>query len=148
MKQAELTIVNGDIDCVPYANKSIYSILCKIIKFLLIFNNYALIPNIIKDCARDNPNLSSPSKMSNICYGDSGGPMLYKIGNIWYLYGITSFTLANKNASCNPTRPSFFTSVPNFKDWINQNVNNHGSINLNYSLIGYIIIIITTINFM
>ena len=83
--------------------------------------------------------------MSNICFGDSGGPMLYKIGNIWFLYGITSFTLANKNASCNPTRPSFFTSVPNFIEWINRNVNNNGSINQNISLFGYFIILITII---
>ena len=30
LKQAELTIVNGNIECVPYANKSIHSFLCKI----------------------------------------------------------------------------------------------------------------------
>jgi secreted trypsin-like serine protease len=79
--------------------------------------------------------------MSNICYGDSGGPMLYKIGNIWYLYGITSFTLANQNQSCNPIRPSFFTSVPNFMDWINENVKNHGS-NRNLCFFNYIFLLI------
>jgi len=56
---------------------------------------------------------------SNLCYGDSGGPMLYRSGSgDWYLYGVSSMAIAYSNYSCNINRPSYYTKVPYYTTWI------------------------------
>ena len=73
--------------------------------------------------------------------------MLYQIGSTWFLYGITSFAIASKNQSCNPTSPTYFTSVPIFIDWINQQVNDSNNIKINNNYLNfYLLILILLIN--
>ncbi len=62
---------------------------------------------------------SSQYQKSNLCYGDSGGPMLYRSGSDnWYLYGVSSMAIAYSNYSCNVNRPSYYTKVPFYTTWI------------------------------
>lgn len=65
------------------------------------------------------------SQHSQVCNGDSGGPMFYKKNDKWYIYGLTSFT-TNQNQGalikCRTDAPSFATNVPYFIDWIADNV--------------------------
>ncbi len=67
------------------------------------------------------PNVSNAIEVSNVCFGDSGGPMMYyapQLGN-WYLYGITSMVKLNGTSrACDPTQPAYFTSVPAYLDFI------------------------------
>ena len=58
-------------------------------------------------------------RQSNICMGDSGGPLMYYSGGKWYLYGLTSF-LSALNDRCLNTEPSFFTKVPIYVNSSNQ----------------------------
>ncbi|RNA17705.1 hypothetical protein BpHYR1_054502 [Brachionus plicatilis] len=37
---------------------------------------------------------------SNICFGDSGGPLMYSSEGNWYLYGITSFVFTDQDDRC------------------------------------------------
>ncbi|CAF1079587.1 unnamed protein product [Brachionus calyciflorus] len=63
------------------------------------------------------------SLYSNICYGDSGGPLFYSENNKWILYGITSLLMTiNETLICDPSKPSFFSSVSGFLDWIANNL--------------------------
>ncbi|CAF1020439.1 unnamed protein product [Brachionus calyciflorus] len=77
-------------------------------------------PSICKDyesfvyCALD-----TSIKKSNICFGDSGGPLMFFKDEKWYLYGLSSFiTVHLNNFTCKNTEPGFFTMVPNYLDWI------------------------------
>ena len=54
---------------------------------------------------------------TNVCFGDSGGPLVYFDGNKWILYGITSYVQI-KREECNPSKPSYYTSVPHYFDFI------------------------------
>jgi secreted trypsin-like serine protease len=59
---------------------------------------------------------------SNICYGDSGGPLMqYNNNKKWYIYGVSSLALAFQNYSCNPYKPSYFTKISYYLDWIQKN---------------------------
>jgi secreted trypsin-like serine protease len=51
------------------------------------------------------------NKGTNVCLGDSGGPLMYSINDTFYLYGITSH-----GSDCDDE--SFFVAVPNYNDWI------------------------------
>lgn len=64
------------------------------------------------------------NRNSNVCPGDSGSPFIYNSNGKWYVYGVVSWVIKNLYYSpvCDPTRPSFFTRVPVFVDWINQNM--------------------------
>lgn len=68
-------------------------------------------------CAKD---LSG--KESNVCFGDSGGPLLLFENNKWTLYGVSSFAFADDNNRCINTAPSFFTIIPRYSSWINQRI--------------------------
>lgn len=57
---------------------------------------------------------------SNVCFGDSGGPLIYKFQNEWVQYGITSFGFADIFQQCDNTRPSFFAMVPRLLTWLNE----------------------------
>lgn len=64
----------------------------------------------------------SSDHSSNLCYGDSGGPLLFRSGSgPWYLYGISSMALAYSNYSCNVEKPSYYTKVPYYIPWILKN---------------------------
>jgi secreted trypsin-like serine protease len=54
---------------------------------------------------------------SNVCFGDSGGPLVYFDGSKWVLYGITSYVQLAEN-ECDFSKPSYFTSVPHYLDFI------------------------------
>ncbi|CAF0989964.1 unnamed protein product [Brachionus calyciflorus] len=54
---------------------------------------------------------------SNVCYGDSGGPLQYFKNGKWYVYGIASFVYVN-GKYCVNTLPSFYAAVPYYLDWI------------------------------
>jgi secreted trypsin-like serine protease len=55
---------------------------------------------------------------TNACFGDSGGPLVFFDGQKWIIYGITSYVSVYLNRNCNPTLPSFYTSVPYFLSYI------------------------------
>ena len=57
-------------------------------------------------------------KLQDSCDGDSGGPLMLKIGNSWHLYGLTSFG----DYSCESSLPSYYTKVPFYLDWIKANI--------------------------
>ncbi|XP_070563361.1 transmembrane protease serine 9-like [Ptychodera flava] len=49
------------------------------------------------------------------CSGDNGGPFMRQIGTRWYLFGIVSWGL-----ECAGNKPSVFTRVDKFHDWIRE----------------------------
>jgi trypsin len=61
---------------------------------------------------------------SDICFGDSGTPLMLKQNNKWYAYGIASYTtLQRKNFNlCENKAPSFFTNLIFFQSWIDFNI--------------------------
>lgn len=82
-------------------------------------------PNTCRDydsfvyCALD----PTPRK-SNICFGDSGGPLMFNLDDKWFLYGTSSFvTVHPNNFSCANSDASFFVMIPNYIDWINSFIN-------------------------
>ena len=46
--------------------------------------------------------------------GDSGGPLVCKVGTSWQLVGVTSFGIAG----CGTHKPSVYTRIAYFKDWV------------------------------
>lgn len=58
-------------------------------------------------------------RKSNICFGDSGGPMMFNLDNKWFLYGTSSFvTVHPNNFSCANSDAGFFAMIPNYIEWI------------------------------
>lgn len=58
---------------------------------------------------------------TNVCTGDSGGGMIFKVGGKWYLRGLVSLGVAISNEDrCDPTQLVLFTNVVKFYDWIIQ----------------------------
>lgn len=56
---------------------------------------------------------------SNICFGDSGGPIQYYINGTWYLYGVASFISDNNTGTtCNPWGAVYFIKVPVYYEWL------------------------------
>ncbi|MEV0679841.1 serine protease [Actinosynnema sp. NPDC050436] len=51
------------------------------------------------------------------CYGDSGGPMVQKVGAEWRLLGATSRAGVN-NQTCGAGQATIYTDVVAFKQWI------------------------------
>merc|ERR1711912_14975 len=50
------------------------------------------------------------------CQGDSGGPAVCKENGAWVLAGVTS----GGSPICNVKKPSIYTRVSAFRDWINE----------------------------
>ena len=64
---------------------------------------------------------SAKTAKSQVCNGDSGGPLFYEVDSKWYVFGVVSFTLVDKKETqsrCLTDSPSFFTVVPVFVNWI------------------------------
>lgn len=69
-------------------------------------------------CVYDN---STKQAKSQVCSGDSGSPLFYKVDNKWFIYGVVSFTMVEQKATqsrCLTNTPSYFAQVPLFVDWI------------------------------
>lgn len=54
------------------------------------------------------------------CLGDSGGGFFVKKDRKWFLRGIVSASLLNSNNTCDVTKLSIFTNVPDYSNWILQ----------------------------
>ena len=55
---------------------------------------------------------------SNICFGDSGTPLMLKYKDRWYAYGIASFSLFQRKNICDGKHPSYFTNILYYQSWI------------------------------
>lgn len=63
------------------------------------------------------------------CFGDSGSPLIVKnnLGTSWELVGITSYGSSSCGTATRKDSPSFFMSVPFYKNWVEENaVEEHG----------------------
>ncbi|RNA13242.1 chymotrypsin-like elastase family member 2A [Brachionus plicatilis] len=60
---------------------------------------------------------------TNVCFGDSGGPLAVKKNGKWTLHGVTSYVLVNTDINgrykCITGKPSYFVNVSKYLDWIN-----------------------------
>ncbi|RNA07917.1 chymotrypsinogen 2-like [Brachionus plicatilis] len=57
--------------------------------------------------------LDPTPKKSNICYGDSGGPMMIYHENAWHLFGISNFLTGFSAFKCDNARPSYYANFDN-----------------------------------
>ena len=57
---------------------------------------------------------------SNICNGDSGGPLIYYEDGKWFIHGLTSYSLSDPFGGCSLRDPAFFTKVSQFTKWIDE----------------------------
>jgi secreted trypsin-like serine protease len=60
---------------------------------------------------------------TSICIGDSGGPLIYKDIDRWYLLGIVSYVPGYLSSQtnkyfCDSSSPSYFTRIPLYVSWI------------------------------
>ncbi|RNA08324.1 chymotrypsin-like protease CTRL-1 [Brachionus plicatilis] len=80
------------------------------------------------DCKRFETNnycaYDPTSRSANICFGDSGGPLMFYENNRWTLYGVTNFMLNDPvTLRCHNRMPSFYLMIPNYIKWIKQTIN-------------------------
>ena len=68
-------------------------------------------------CVKD-----TSGRNSNVCFGDSGGPLIKFENDKWVFYGITSFVIVDENRKCVNTAPSFFSMVPKLMPWISTQI--------------------------
>ncbi|RWS02185.1 proclotting enzyme-like protein, partial [Dinothrombium tinctorium] len=62
----------------------------------------------------------------DICEGDSGSPLMFRINNHWIVVGITSTSppiLDDRIGLCDPFDPAIFTRVSNYLNWIYSKMN-------------------------
>ncbi|XP_037302873.1 limulus clotting factor C isoform X1 [Manduca sexta] len=60
---------------------------------------------------------------TSVCNGDSGGGMVFKIGDYWYLRGLVSLSVARQNEfRCDPSHYVVFTDLAKFLPWIKQSI--------------------------
>jgi secreted trypsin-like serine protease len=57
----------------------------------------------------------------NVCNGDSGGPLVCKENGRWTLFGSVSF--GNAGACAVRNRPGVFARISNYRNWIEQKIN-------------------------
>jgi secreted trypsin-like serine protease len=62
------------------------------------------------------------NRASNVCSGDSGGPVFTLKENRWVLFGLVSYVIGLRNRCINAL-PSFATKVPAYIEWIGKAVN-------------------------
>lgn len=41
----------------------------------------------------------------------------------WHIYGVSSMALAYNNYTCNPYKPSYYTKVSYYSEWIKNKMN-------------------------
>ena len=63
----------------------------------------------------------SVTSISNVCVGDSGGPIMYNNNGRWFVYGIVSFEQITPSGECDYTLPSYAVQVPKLLTWLNSN---------------------------
>ena len=90
------------------ANESYFDLLSNLFLSFIPTEQYA----VIEDLPENNPD-------TNICSGDSGGPIVYFADGKWTVYGVTSYASVDDKGKCIPSNPSFFSSVPYYLDFIN-----------------------------
>jgi secreted trypsin-like serine protease len=93
LQQGVLRVINGNSFCTQNG------------RFYNILNNY---------CAIDADN---KTPFTNICFGDSGGPLLLWDGLKATVYGITSYVYQSRGVCINSV-PSYYASVPTYLQWI------------------------------
>lgn len=59
---------------------------------------------------------------ASVCNGDSGGGMVFKSSDTWYLRGLVSLSVAQNDKRCDPTHYIIFTDLAKFLPWIKENV--------------------------
>lgn len=65
------------------------------------------------------------------CKGDSGGPLQCKVGEKWYLVGVTSWGGKNYEGCAEPSEPGAYTDVSRYTDWIYTQIFNDYRTNTN-----------------
>ena len=58
----------------------------------------------------------------SLCSGDSGGGLLFKKQDKWYLRGLVSAALTTETGVCKTEAPVIFTDIARFKNWIRSNI--------------------------
>lgn len=54
------------------------------------------------------------------CHGDSGGGFFVKSGSAWYLQGIISSSLFDRDGKCDVTHFVVFTDVVKYSAWVDE----------------------------
>ncbi|XP_064292716.1 serine protease 43-like isoform X5 [Plodia interpunctella] len=63
---------------------------------------------------------------SSVCNGDSGGGMVFKIDNRWYLRGLVSLSVSRHNERrCDPQHYIVFTDIAKFLPWLKQHLSDY-----------------------
>lgn len=78
----------------------------------------------------------NPANLTNVCDGDSGGGMYFKLDNAWYIRGLVSAGVRSDILGhCDPQHYVTFTDVPFYLRWIVQHqevVKKRNLLNLGY----------------
>lgn len=65
----------------------------------------------------------SSSSGTSVCGGDSGGGMVFKQGNKYYLRGVVSISVALQNTlKCDTNNYVVFADAAKYSSWINQHI--------------------------
>ncbi|XP_004928951.1 clotting factor C isoform X2 [Bombyx mori] len=60
---------------------------------------------------------------TSVCNGDSGGGMVFKFGESWYLRGLVSLSVARQNeCRCDPSHYVVFSDLAKFLPWLQENL--------------------------
>lgn len=74
-------------------------------------------------CAHD----TNMVKNSNVCIGDSGGPLMYYMNKKFYTFGIVSFVFTyidtDNKWKCYTQAPSYYTKVTKYIEWLARHLN-------------------------
>uniref|UniRef100_A0A8D8RKK6 Serine protease gd n=1 Tax=Cacopsylla melanoneura TaxID=428564 RepID=A0A8D8RKK6_9HEMI len=81
-------------------------------------------PNFFSQFTSDGTYCAGFRNGTSVCNGDSGGGMVFKIGEAWYLRGIVSITVARDGLRiCDTKHYVVFTDVAKYLNWIRPIVN-------------------------
>jgi secreted trypsin-like serine protease len=84
-------------------------------------------------------NIDRNNSDTNVCLGDSGGPLLYFDGKKWTIFGVTKSVYLDNAKSCLASRASIFQSVPFYLDFINRFLDSASESSPRHSLIDSLI---------